>query len=351
MNGWLAVCLLSIHRLYRAHAVYLGTDVTMGTYPNFATILYDKPDGLTYICGGWLASPWHVATAGHCVYGSGALFDFSTYHVYLNAIPATDPFKPEPSYQATQVYVHPDFPTAYNDRDGDIGIIRLAARATIQPWSYVTTNVLDSVAECTPYAVVGHGETCGGGCLSSTLKKGIVKKLEYNSCVKSPGDNDYWQWPASSVIGNVNLISMIGNDRCFGHLPPCAVAGVNYQHACNGDSGGPLFDEATRTVVGIVSRGSQRDCNLQVKGDAYTDLGRTTIATWMATTIASSTPPSPPSPPPPRPPPPGPPPPRPPPPRPPPPPSPPPRPPGQVSSAAKKTIHFAALWTLLCFTQ
>jgi trypsin len=259
--------------------VFTGTNVSLGAYPNFATLLFVTSTG-SYICGGWLADARHVVTAAHCVTNpvTGVLNEPSKFYVYFNKLPGVSPFRPEPSYQAQALFAHPAYGS--NGMSNDLGVVRLAtAVAGVTPWAYASSPAsLRLAAECTHYTVLGHGETCDGGCLSPTLLRVDVMKLNDAHCTRDVLDYDYRMWPAQTV----------GADACFGHAPPCASWGASQQHACAGDSGGPVFDGTSSLVVALVSRGSSKPCSQVVKPDIYTAVGNTDNAAWLNATIAAA---------------------------------------------------------------
>ncbi len=274
-----------------AHAVNTGTNVSLGTFPAFATLLYTTTAG-SFICGGWLADARHVVTAGHCVKTSagGTTNDPTRFYVYLNKLPGATPFMPEPSYQAEALFSHPLYDAL--NYGNDIGVVRLGASVSgITPWPYAKSPVtLSATPECTLYTVIGHGQTCNGGCLSADLQRAYVPKLVGASCVRTPADYDYTEWPSS----------VVGPDACFGFAPPCGTLSAANPTSCAGDSGGPLFS-ADGTVVALVSRGSAKACTTTIKPGIYTPIGNTDNAAWLAAVIAATyAPPS--SPPPPKPP-------------------------------------------------
>jgi trypsin len=271
-----------------AYAVNAGTNATLGAYPAFATLLYTTPTG-SFICGGWLADARHVVTAAHCVKDTKTwtMNNPAQFYVYLNKLPGVSPFRPEPSYQAHALFAHPSYDAS--DYGNDLAVVRLAAPVSgITPWSYAKSTVtLSAAPECTLYTVVGHGQTCSGGCLSSLLQRTTVPKLVGDSCVRTESDYDYTEWPAS----------IVGPDACFGYAPPCGAVSASNPNSCAGDSGGPIFD-STNTVVGLVSRGSIKACTQAVKPGIYTAIGNADNAAWLETVFASvNAPPSPPPPP------------------------------------------------------
>lgn len=269
-----------------AHAVNAGTNVTLGTYPAFATLLYTTSTG-SFICGGWLADARHVVTAAHCVKDTKTwtMNQPTQFYVYLNKLPGVSPFRPEPSYQAQALFAHPSYDA--RDYGNDIAVVRLGVPVgDISPWAYAqSTATLSATPECTLYTVLGHGQTCSGGCLTSTLQLGVIPKLVGNSCVRTPLDYDYTEWPAS----------IVGPDACFGYAPPCGSVSASNPNSCAGDSGGPIFD-STNTVVGLVSRGSTKACTQAVKPGIYTAIGNADNAAWLASVFASVNAPPPPPP-------------------------------------------------------
>jgi secreted trypsin-like serine protease len=269
-----------------AHAVNAGTNVTLGTYPNFATLLYTTSSG-SFICGGWLADARHVVTAAHCVKDTKTWTtnNPSQFYVYLNKLPGVSPFRPEPSYQAQALFAHPSHDAS--DYGNDLAVVRLAAPVSgITPWSYAKSPAtLSATPECALYTVIGHGQTCDGGCLSIDLQRTTVPKLVGDSCVRTEADYDYTEWTAS----------IVGPDACFGFAPPCGSVSARNPNSCAGDSGGPIFD-AANTVVGLVSRGSTKACTQAVKPGIYTAIGNADNAEWLASVLASANAPPPPPP-------------------------------------------------------
>jgi trypsin len=269
-----------------AHAVNAGTNVTLGTYPAFATLLYTTSTG-SFICGGWLADERHVVTAAHCVKDTKTWTtnDPARFYVYLNKLPGVSPFRPEPSYQAQALFAHPSYDAS--DYGNDIGVVRLGVPISgITPWAYAKSpTTLAATPECTLYTLIGHGQTCDGGCLSSLLQRTAVPKLIGNSCVRTEADYDYTEWAAS----------IVGPDACFGYAPPCGSVSANNPNSCAGDSGGPIFD-STNTVVGLVSRGSTKACTQAVKPGIYTAIGNADNAAWLEALFASVNAPPPPPP-------------------------------------------------------
>jgi trypsin len=258
--------------------------VTLGTYPAFATLLYTTSTG-SFICGGWLADARHIVTAAHCVKDpiTRNMNNPTQFYVYLNKLPGVSPFRPEPSYQAQALFAHPSYDT--NDYGNDLAVVRLGAPISdITPWSYAKSPAtLSALPECALYTVIGHGQTCDGGCLSIDLHRAMVPKLVGDSCVRTVTDYDYTEWPAS----------IVGPDACFGYAPPCGSVSASNPNSCSGDSGGPIFD-STNTVVGIVSRGSIKACTQAVKPGIYTAIGNADNAAWLAAVFASVNAPPPP---------------------------------------------------------
>ena len=168
----------------------------------------------------------------------------------------------------------------------DIAVVRLGVPVSgITPWAYAKSPAaLAATPECTLYTLLGHGQTCSGGCISSDLRRAAVPKLVGNSCVRTPLDYDYREWPAS----------IVGPDACFGYAPPCGTVSASNPNSCAGDSGGPIFD-STNTVVGLVSRGSTKACTQAVKPGIYTAVGNADNAAWLASVFSSANAPPPPA--------------------------------------------------------
>jgi secreted trypsin-like serine protease len=272
----------------KASAIYKGTNVSLGTYPNFATILWFDSTGNEYICGGWLADSRHVVTAAHCVGDtSGAVNSASKFYIYFNKIYTGVTLQPAPSYVAQALFIHPSYNAATEGHD--VGIARIAIDVSgITPWAYTKTDAVAAAAECTMYTAIGHGQTCSGGCISDMLQLTTLPKLNTKDCETTASTTDGALWDPAVVV----------SDACLGHLPPCSGGySIAVSHVCSGDSGGPIFD-SSNTVVALVSRGSAKPCSQELKADVMTDIGVPANAAWIASVLASVNSPMPPSPPP-----------------------------------------------------
>lgn len=190
--------------------------------------------GSTYI--GFDNNHWLI-TAGHCIIEDNVGISLyfgdpnisSINHSILDGLCTFDSKCIVPE----KIIVHEDFDhlTLYND----IALIKL------KDWPFDNTiinlNLTDNIPEETlynnSYQIIGYGKTSNNGSLSYELKEGIVNILHSENYPWIDPFNKSRQIIAEGLNGNSS----------------------ENVDTCSGDSGGPLYDNKTNTLIGITSWG------------------------------------------------------------------------------------------------
>ena len=152
--------------VYIAHCVFDGIPVDFSQFPFFATVIFEnRAHTDTWLCGASLLNSTLLVTAGHCVANAASAYIYLNSSIWLSPyVPSqslySDTFILDPSYHGSLTFYAHDFslvvlPFAINNTEPLVP-------ATADDWAFISScNTLD---------VVGRGQTCGGGCLSSNLR-------------------------------------------------------------------------------------------------------------------------------------------------------------------------------------
>ncbi|KAJ0175736.1 hypothetical protein K1T71_008895 [Dendrolimus kikuchii] len=226
--------------------IYGGTIADLDEYAWLSLLGYLKRDQtMTYQCGGALVNQRTVLTAAHCLIGeitrvvgilkTVRLGEYNTESdIDCLKDACADPLQ---EIEVQGAYPHSGFNDRNRNRRDDIGLVRLAKRATysffVQPICMPNNARLEPPADL---FVAGWGKTLEGS--SSNIKlKLVVPIFDKREC--------------SQKYSRVNAILTDGQ-ICAG--------GLKDKDACRGDSGGPLMRkraEGVWEVVGIVSFGNE----------------------------------------------------------------------------------------------
>jgi len=233
-------------------------DLMRGGYGWVVQIEVEKKSSYSQCGGSLIASDW-VLTAAHC---------FDSYvkkrpgKVVLgesaNCFDYPERCKGATERKIADVFKHPDYNPKSNIHD--IALLRLdsTAGSRFKPvrYSKVGLPADTSFDKADVASVLGWGRAAEGGDSPDTFQKGVVRLVSGRDCSRGYG------YKAGAI-----------KDQMI-----CAIApGVD---SCTGDSGGPLFDERAKTVIGVISWG--KGCARDNFPGVYIDVGFYT--NWIAQT-------------------------------------------------------------------
>ncbi|CAL8141759.1 unnamed protein product [Orchesella dallaii] len=183
--------------------------------------------GFSHFCGGTVLDPWHVITAGHCVYSRSS----SGLSVVVGTHKLDAAGRDGIRRNIDKIMVHEQYSS--RDVDYDIAVIKLE-RSIDLSHECVTPIKLPQQNQTFPVGTetfaTGWGTTSEGGSTSNTLRVVEVPVVSDTDCKDSYGEEDI-------------------TDRMI-----CAGIKEGGKDSCQGDSGGPLVDRYN-TLVGITSWG------------------------------------------------------------------------------------------------
>ena len=177
-------------------------------------------------CTGTLITQQVVLTAAHCVYGQAGPFQISVGGSTLNNGRLID-------IDAT--WYHPRYDAAYNQND--IGLLHLKTPANVSRLGILPSQSLKSIGK--KFLIVGWGTDQNGS---------VTGKLHRLNL------NDQKLASQKAFRGIYNPKTMIGAGRYFPDE-------ILYGGGCTGDSGGPLYMGASRTIIGLTAFGA-RGCTV-----------------------------------------------------------------------------------------
>ena len=227
-----------------ANALFDGRSVDFAQFPFFATVIFQNSAHTdTWLCGASLLNSTLLVTAGHCVAHA------SSAYIYLNSSVWLSPYVPSQSLYSDIFILDPSYRGALTFFEHDFALVVLPFPInTTEPLVPATAHDWAFVSSCDLLEVVGRGQSCGGGCLTSTLQHAQLPKIPKSSCIMSSLKHFSTEWYPWDV----------GNDLCLGYTNACAQSPPKPISTCPGDSGGPLF--LNGTLYGIVSRGDSASC-------------------------------------------------------------------------------------------
>ena len=221
-----------------------GTTVSSAsTYPFIANL----QESGSFICGGTILSTTKILPAAHCaVDGSASQFRFRVGSLKYNSGGTL--------VSVARVAVHPQYDA--NTVDYDVAVMTLSTpltfSSTIAAAKLVASGAEPTAGEST--TIIGWGTTSEGGAVSSTLRQVTVPVVNFSTC-----KSDY------SGDGTITA-------RMF-----CAAA--SGKDSCNGDSGGPILNADSKTLLGGVSWGE--GCAEAGFPGVYSDYANSELNSWI----------------------------------------------------------------------
>jgi secreted trypsin-like serine protease len=228
-----------------------GTAVPNGKYPFMAYVKLHrnaKPDAS---CGGSLIDQDSVLTAAHCLLNTtGAVV----------VVGRTDLRKKNQGQEigASRPFIHP----RYLGSGYDAGVLKLRrAVKGIKPIKLATAKQNNLETPGHKLTVAGWGLTG----FNSTHPTNRLRQARVPVVSDRRAESSY-----DAVVGS------------SGYEPPLMIAAGNSskENACVGDSGGPLLDSGSRTLVGIVSGGRYK-CGTARYPGKYTEVNNPNIRNFI----------------------------------------------------------------------
>lgn len=245
--------------------VFGGRDAAPGAWPFQAALLHadgldSSPDSQYYsqFCGGSVIGAHWILTAAHC------LVDFDMYPLdpeeVVVLIGATD-LRDGERYAVDRFIVHPEFDP--ETLDADIALIRLKSPTTVEP-----VRIPAQTPETGPVIVTGWGMT-DFGFFPDWLQEAEVELQPSSACnagIISLYREDLVDFLDMATVRmripeplRTEAVELLAEGIREPLTPGMLCAGLpdGGRDACNGDSGGPLFEIGDGGIVqhGVVSWG------------------------------------------------------------------------------------------------
>ncbi|GJQ72122.1 hypothetical protein Trydic_g3217 [Trypoxylus dichotomus] len=198
-----------------------GTNAPAGAFPSIVSL---RSAGGAHFCGGTILNSVNILTAAHCIIGrstgnTGILAGTNT----LNSGGVTR--------GSSILFIHASY--NQNTLANDIGVVRLGTALPIGGnVQQVSLNTAGTGAVAA--ILVGWGRTATNSGIPNNLQQLNTQTLTHAQCQSSWG----------SSVTTLQICAFIASG----------------QGACNGDSGGPLYQNSNRAQLGIVSFGRAGGC-------------------------------------------------------------------------------------------
>jgi hypothetical protein len=200
-------------------------------------------------CGGSIVDATHVVTAAHCLVSPSG---WTADEIYAGTTLLSDP---QQVVTVGEQRLHPGF--SPDTLANDVAVLTLTTPLTLDDVSTQAVQLAtQSPTAGAPLLVSGWGDASNGqGFYPNQLRAVIVHAVTDTTCTASYG-------PA--LITDLML---------------CAGEPAGGKDSCSGDSGGPIVNEGTNVLVGIVSFGYQ--CALTGYPGIYTEVAATPVRSFV----------------------------------------------------------------------
>ncbi|KAL7306645.1 hypothetical protein TKK_0001324 [Trichogramma kaykai] len=212
-----------------------------GQFPHQVSIQDLSGDNCTrHVCGGSIIDEWHILTAAHCV-TSNLFHEFNNKPITIVAGTIDLLNRTSAVYHDVELIFMPHSYTlnGYEEYKDDIAILKLRDPLSLDSHPYLRAVKLPASDQYLPPDNL-NAVMSGFGVFKEFLKNGTWR-LSYKS--------RYLRY-AYGVINVPEPKGCLDSQICVKSLS--AYIG-RLEGVCNGDSGGPLYDEATNTLIGITS--------------------------------------------------------------------------------------------------
>ena len=267
---WSVALLLSVPLIAPSAAAVVGGQDATAPY-DFMVHVFQKGDPSDndassggFICGGFLAAPTIVVTAGHCLESvadriplAGPIASGGPYERPQALIGALDRSQPGETIDIVAMHQHPQWMIGPGFGVNDIGVFELATPSTKTPVRLAAPGDERLYPAGTPATVLGWG-----------WDPDVLPDQLQELTIPVHGDLDCKLRPQYVILFSPE------HELC---------AGAAGQDSCGGDSGGPLFvrDGAEPVVIGVVSWGSQTgECGDPMHPGVYLEVSA--YEDWLA---------------------------------------------------------------------
>lgn len=276
-----AVLALTAHFGYATdYTTYIvnGTDTTLNTHPDFASLFFDSIDydglyGDGPFCGATVLNSQYILTAAHCIFDGEEPNEYYMLFTVVGQVERADEFPDSvDTVRAAEFYYYSSFSGSDSDLwANDIAIIKLES----------ALNTSGSVARATEESYRDSSNsfvTIGLG-LTSSYDSGFNRTLLSTDLTYV--DNE----TCAASLDDTYTDLLTDNQICFSGEYSNSTR--LYSGVCSGDSGGPVYyyDGSDYTQVGITSFGPEPCGDISITS-YYTEIAD--YDSWISQVLAGN---------------------------------------------------------------